>query len=115
NTEFEEMINTAGDFLTTQEKSMNNINHTNENNAINKLSENEDISNTNAIRSLQDAATDQEQNDSINQSAKQRMTNLGTNTRVLQKNSEPELESEEESENEAIVNLISVKNPSKVK
>ncbi|RIB02842.1 hypothetical protein C2G38_2226701 [Gigaspora rosea] len=48
NAEFEEIINTTSDFLTTQEENMNNVNHANENNSANELSEDEvDINNTN--------------------------------------------------------------------
>ncbi|CAG8767372.1 45057_t:CDS:1, partial [Gigaspora margarita] len=48
NAEFEKIINTTSDFLTTQEENMNNVNHANENNSANELSEDEvDINNTN--------------------------------------------------------------------
>ncbi|CAG8644308.1 5123_t:CDS:1, partial [Racocetra persica] len=67
-----------------------------------------------AIRSLQDAMTDQKQNDSINQSSEQRTINLGTNTRVLSQDSESELESEEETKNKPMISIINVQNLFKV-
>ncbi|CAG8835873.1 17293_t:CDS:2, partial [Gigaspora margarita] len=48
NAKFEEIINTTSDFLITQEENMNNVNHVNENNLANELSEDKvDINNTN--------------------------------------------------------------------